>query len=129
MPQTKIYGVSEYLNPIKSQLSIIIHSCFVDALQYPSDKRFHRFFPMEKSDLIFPSDKSQSYLIIEISMFEGRSIEAKKNLIRLLIKRISEKFRISHNDIEITIFETPKHNWGVRGVTGDELDLGYKVDI
>ena len=121
MPQTKIYGVSEYLNPIKSQLSIVIHSCFVDVLQYPSEKRFHRFFPMDKSNFIFPSDKSQSYLIIEISMFEGRSVEAKKNLIRLLLKRISERFRISHNDIEITIFETPKHNWGVRGVTGDEL--------
>lgn len=101
----------------------------MDALQYPTQKRFHRFFPMDKSDFIFPPDRSQSYLIIEISMFEGRSIEAKKNLIRLLIKRISEKFSISLNDIEITIFETPKHNWGVRGVPGDELDLGYKMDV
>ena len=121
MPQTKIYGIDKYLNPIKNQLSLVIHSCFVDVLQYPSEKRFHRFFPMDKSDFIFPSDKSQSYLVIEISMFEGRSIELKKNLIRLLIKRISEKFRISSNDIEITIFETPKCNWGVRGVPGDEL--------
>ncbi|BAY80846.1 4-oxalocrotonate tautomerase [Calothrix parasitica NIES-267] len=121
MPQTKIYGIDKYLNPIKNQLSPIIHSCFVDVLQYPTEKRFHRFFPMDKSDFLFPSDKSQSYLIIEISMFEGRSVEVKKNLIRLLIKRISEKFRISSNDIEITIFETPKCNWGVRGVTGDEL--------
>ncbi|MEM7716341.1 MAG: tautomerase family protein [Cyanobacteria bacterium P01_A01_bin.68] len=121
MPQTKIYGIDKYLNPIKNQLSLVIHSCFVDVLQYPSEKRFHRFFPMDKLDFIFPSDKSQSYLVIEISMFEGRSIELKKNLIRLLIKRISEKFRISSNDIEITIFETPKCNWGVRGVPGDEL--------
>ncbi|MDY6899414.1 MAG: tautomerase family protein [Cyanobacteriota bacterium] len=121
MPQTKIYGVDKYLNPIKNQLSIVIHSCFVDALQYPPEKRFHRFFPMDKSDFIFPSDKSQSYLIIEISMFEGRSVDVKKNLIRLLIKRISEKFNISRNDLEITIFETPRHNWGVQGVTGDEL--------
>ncbi len=66
---------------------------------------------------------------MKLVCLKGRSIEAKKNLIRLLIKRISERFRISHNDIEITIFETPKHNWGVRGVPGDELDLGYKVDI
>ena len=121
MPQTKIYGIAQYLNPIKNQLSLVIHSCFIDALQYPAEKRFHRFFPMETSDFIFPTDKSQSYIIVEISMFEGRSVEAKKNLIRLLIKRISERFRISQNDIEITIFETPKHNWGVRGVPGDEL--------
>lgn len=124
MPQTKIYGVSEYLKPIQNQLSTVIHSCFVDALQYSPEKRFHRFFPMDRSEFIFPSDKSQSYLIIEISMFEGRSVEVKKNLIRLLIKRISEGFNISFNDIEIIIFETPRHNWGVRGVTGDELDLG-----
>ncbi len=129
MPQTKIYGVDKYLNPIKNQLSVVIHSCFVDVLQYPLEKRFHRFFPMEQSDFIFPPDKSQSYLIIEISMFEGRSIAAKKNLIRLMIQRISESFMISQNDIEITIFETPKSNWGVRGVIGDELHLSYKVDI
>ena len=129
MPQTKVYGIQEYLSPIKSELSIVIHSCFVDVLQYPPEKRFHRFFLMDKSDFIFPSDKSQSYLIMEISMFEGRSVDVKKNLIRLLIKRISEKFNLSSNDIEITIFETPRHNWGVRGVPGDELDLNYQVDI
>ena len=129
MPQTKIYGVDNYLNPIKSQLSLVIHSCFVDVLQYHPDKRFHRFFPIDKSDFIFPFDKSQNYLIIEISMFEGRSVDVKKKLIRLLIKRISERFNIPNHDIEITIFETPKYNWGVRGVPGDELDLDYKVDI
>ncbi|MBV6623666.1 MAG: tautomerase family protein [Rivularia sp. (in: Bacteria)] len=123
MPQTKIFGIQEYLNPIKNQLSVVIHSCFVDVLQYPPDKRFHRFFAMDKSDFIFPPDKSQSYLIIEISMFEGRSVEVKKNLIRLLLKRINEKFRISYNDIEITIFETPRYNWGLKGVCGDELDV------
>ncbi len=64
----------------------------MDALQYPTQKRFHRFFPMDKSDFIFPPDRSQSYLIIEISMFEGRSVEAKKNLIRLLIKRINDSY-------------------------------------
>ncbi|MEO1428643.1 MAG: tautomerase family protein [Cyanobacteria bacterium J06633_8] len=122
MPQTKIFGIREYLNPIQNHLSLVIHSCFVDALQFSPDKRFHRFFAMDKSDFIFPAGKSQSYLIIEISMFEGRSVEVKKNLIGLLFKRINEKFRIAYNDIEIIIFEIPKHNWGLKGITGDELD-------
>ncbi|MEM7554903.1 MAG: tautomerase family protein [Cyanobacteria bacterium P01_A01_bin.84] len=129
MPQTKIFGLANTLNPIKKELSEVIHSCFVQALQYPPEKRFHRFFPMGESDFFFPSDRSNQYLIIEISMFEGRSVEAKKNLIDLLIKSIQKKFDISDNDIEITIFETPKYNWGIRGVAGDELKLSYKVDI
>ena len=33
------------------------------------------------------------------------------------------------NDIEITVFETPKHCWGIRGKTGDELALSYKVEV
>lgn len=36
---------------------------------------------------------------------------------------------ISPQDVEVTIFETPKHNWGIRGLPGDELALNYKVNI
>jgi hypothetical protein len=35
----------------------------------------------------------------------------------------------SQQDLEITIFETPKHNWGFRGLPGDEHELNYKVDV
>jgi hypothetical protein len=28
-----------------------------------------------------------------------------------------------------TIFETPKHNWGFRGLPGDEHQLNYKIEV
>jgi len=127
--QIKIYGVKGRLNPIKETLSNIIHSCMVDALEYPLDKKFHRFFPMDKEDFYFASERTESYTIIEISMFEGRTIQAKKQLVKLLFERINNKLNISPQDVEITIFETPKHNWGIRGLAGDELALNYKVNI
>jgi hypothetical protein len=68
----------------------------------PPDKRFHRFFPLEKADFTFPAGRSDDYTIIEISMFEGRSIEAKKHLMALLFERIGSQLQISMNDIEIT---------------------------
>ena len=129
MAQIKIYGVGSQLNPLKAQLSDVIHSCIVDALQYPADKRAHRFFPLEASDFYFPAGRTQRYTIIEISMFEGRSVQAKKNLYRLLYERIEAKFGITAQDIEVTITETPKHNWGIRGLPGDEVGLNYKVDV
>ncbi|AUS87587.1 tautomerase family protein [Lysinibacillus sp. YS11] len=129
MGQIKIYGVKGRLNPIKETLSNIIHSCMVDALEYPLDKKFHRFFPMDKEDFYFASERTESYTIIEISMFEGRTIQAKKQLVKLLFERINNKLNISPQDVEITIFETPKHNWGIRGLPGDELALNYKVNI
>lgn len=129
MGQIKIYGIKERLTPIKETLSDVIHSCLIDAFEYPHNKKFHRFFPMEQENLYFESNRTMAYTIIEISIFEGRSVEAKKRLINLLIARIDNKLKISPQDIEITIFETPKHNWGIRGLPGDELALHYKVNI
>jgi hypothetical protein len=45
--QIKIYVVKEHLNLIKVKLSDVIHSCVVDALSFPQDKRAHRFFPLQ----------------------------------------------------------------------------------
>ena len=131
MAQIKIYGIAEQLNPVKARLSDAIHACVVEALRFPTDKRAHRFFPMERSDFYIPSGQGRTdrYTIIEISMFEGRSIEAKKQLIRLLFERIDSEVGISAQDVEVTITETPMHNWGFRGLPGDEITLTYKVDV
>ena len=129
MAQIKIYGVDSQLNPIKAKLSDVIHSCVIDALQYPKDKRAHRFFSLDASDFYFPVGRTERYTIIEISMFDGRSIQAKKHLLRLLMERIHEQLGIALQDIEVTITETPKHNWGIRGLPGDEVGLNYKIDV
>ena len=61
--------------------------------------------------------------------FKGRSVEAKKALIRALYKNIGRACGIEANDVEITISETPKENWGIRGMPGEELALNYKVNV
>ena len=129
MSQIKVYGLKENLNPIKAELSDVIHSCVVDALHFPEDKRAHRFFPLDPSDFYYPSGRTIKYTIIEISMFEGRSVEAKKHLIRLLFERVHQRLNILPQDLEITITETPKHNWGFRGIPGDEIELNYRVEV
>lgn len=129
MSQIKIYGLRENLGPIKAELSDVIHSCVVDALHFPPDKRAHRFFPLDPADFYYPSGRTTKYTIIEISMFEGRSVEAKKHLIRILFERVQQYLNILPQDLEITITETPKHNWGFRGMLGDEIELNYKVEV
>ena len=129
MAQVKIYGMREHLDPVKKELSDAIHSCVVEALQFPPDKRAHRFFPLAQEDFYFPASASPRYTIIEISMFEGRAIDTRKSLIRLLFSRIGERCDRKPNEIEVTITETPRHNWGFRGLPGDEVGLPYKVNV
>jgi phenylpyruvate tautomerase PptA (4-oxalocrotonate tautomerase family) len=111
------------------KVSDIIHSCVMEALQYPAAKRAHRFFPLEEGEFFYPAGRSPRYTIVEFSMFEGRSVEAKKKLIRLLFARFETELGVAPDDLEITIFETPRHNWGFRGLPGDEHELDYKVEV
>lgn len=129
MSQVKIFGLRSSLATVMHEVSDVIHSCVVDALEYPQDKRAHRFFPLEREEFYYPPGRTERYTIIEFSMFEGRSVEAKKNLIRLLFERFESVLGIGPNDMEITIFESPRHNWGFRGLPGDEHSLNYKVNV
>ena len=129
MAQVKIYGRREHLDAVKRALSDVIHSCLVDALALPAEKRFQRFFGLAADDFVFPNDRTERYTIVEIGMFEGRSVEAKKRLVRLLFERIEARLGITPQDVEITISEAPRHNWGIRGGPGDELALTYRADV
>ncbi len=129
MSQVKIYGLRSNLDPIKRQLSDVIHACVVEALQSPVDKRAHRFFPLEREDFFYPEGRSEAYTILELTMISGRTVETKKKLIRLLFDRIREQVGIAKQDLEICIQEAPAHDWGFRGMHGDEIKLNYRVEV
>ncbi|ORT50164.1 hypothetical protein ST37_09630 [Vibrio sp. qd031] len=125
-----IYGIKENLNPIKARLSDSIHKSMKSVLGMPEDKRVHRFIPLDKENFYYPSGRSDAYLVIEINMMEGRQIETKKALIKSLFSNIESDLGIKPIDVEITIKEQPKHCWGFRGITGDEVaDLKYQVNV
>jgi len=129
MGQIKIYGLKEHLTPIRNEVSDTLHSCVVDAFRYPENKRAHRFFYLDPEDFFYPEGRSNQYTIIDISLFEGRTVISKKHLYQLIFERFEKEFNISPNDIEITLTETPLYNWGIRGKPADELILNYKISV
>ena len=129
MSQVKIFGVREKLLPIRGKLSSVIHSCVMDALGMPEDKKAHRFIHLDKDDFVMPGGRSDAYTILEISMIEGRTVETKKKLIGMLFDRIQAEIGITHMDLEICIYESPACNWGFRGMHGDEIALNYKIKV
>jgi len=113
----------------RAALSDAIHGAVMAALDYPADKRFHRFVALDDEDFIHPDDRGDDYTIIEISMFEGRSEAAKRALITELFERVEREAGVPPHSLEITITETPKVNWGIRGQNAADLELNYKVDV
>jgi hypothetical protein len=46
-----------------------------------------------------------------------------------LIDHVRTKTGIEPHSLEITITETPKVTWGIRGQNAADLALGYRVEV
>jgi 4-oxalocrotonate tautomerase family enzyme len=129
MAQIVVYGRRESFDQRRSALSEAIHAAVMSALEYPPEKKFQRFIALDEPDFIYPADRGADYTIIEISMFEGRTDGAKRALIAELFTRVEALAGISPHSLEITITETPKVNWGIRGQNAADLTLNYRVEV
>lgn len=130
MPQAKVYGIREHLVPIRAIVSDAINESISSAFKFPADRRLQRFFPMDREDFIFPAhERSERYIIIEIETFEGRSSDTKREVVRQITQRINSGTGIEPRDIDVIITEQPRHNWGLMGQPGDEIQLTYNVKV
>ncbi|MEM7025401.1 MAG: tautomerase family protein, partial [Pseudomonadota bacterium] len=128
MAQVKIYARRHHLERSRGALSDTIHGVFRETLGLPEDKRFHRFIALDAADFVHPADRGDGYTILEIVMFEGRTDATKRACLRRLMEDVPAATGIPVNDLEVVILESPKANWGIRGMVGDELALSYKVE-
>ncbi|MEU2198937.1 tautomerase family protein [Isoptericola sp. NPDC019482] len=127
MVQVKIYGNRRVWGQRRGEVSDALHAALVGAWQIPEDKRFHRFLLLDDGDLVAP--RSDDYLMIEIVAFTGRTREAKRELIRRVYEDVAPSLGVATDDVELVVIESPAESWGIRGRSGDELTLSYKVDV
>ena len=100
-----VYGIKEQLNPIKSNLSTVIHQCMQDVLGLPEEKRAHRFIALEREDFYYPGGRTDAYTVIEINMMP----DAKRKLTNNSLKHCSNKLRASFPSHQL-ILKSPLKN-------------------
>ena len=129
MPLVKVEILKGKNIEYKKKLLDGIHQALVDALKIPDNDRRQRLYELENINFE-KTGRSDDYTIIEITMFKGRSTEAKKMLFTEIVQNITTALNISSNDITIVINEPPLENWGIRGgLPANEVDLGFSVNI
>lgn len=76
-----------------------------------------------------PPNSSGRYLIIEIKMFTGRTLETKRKLYRELFSLV-KAIGVTSSNLNVIIEDIDKENWGIRGgQPASEVDLGFKTNI
>jgi len=106
-----------------------LHAAMVEALKIPERDKQIRFVEYRPEHFAVPPGATENYTLVELSMFPGRSLEAKRHLYQRIVKRFGE-IGIKPKDIFIVLNEVPRENWGIRGgVPASEVDLGFKVNV
>ena len=100
-----------------------------EALKVPEHDRQIRYVEHNPEHFAIPPGKSDNYTVVEISLFPGRSLDAKRALYQAIVNRF-EPLGIPRDEVFIFLNEQPLDNWGFRGgVPASELDLGFKLGV
>ncbi|MFG2003400.1 tautomerase family protein [Spirillospora sp. NPDC048911] len=65
----------------------------------------------------------------QVRIYGRRDVWVERELIRAFYERLCPVLGLDPDDLELTIVEMPKVNWGIRGVPADELTLSYPVTL
>jgi phenylpyruvate tautomerase PptA (4-oxalocrotonate tautomerase family) len=104
-----------------------VMNAVVYSLQLPDDDRNVRILEYEPDYFIM---KPPYEMLIEITMFEGRTKVTKKKLYQTIVENLAQKGLMDKSKVFIILNEQPLKNWGVRGgVPADEITLDFKVEI
>jgi 4-oxalocrotonate tautomerase family enzyme len=105
----------------------LVMDAIVDSLKLPPPDRNIRV--LEYKPGLFQMKKPYE-ILINITMFEGRTKETKKVLYQAIVNTLYENLNIDKLTIFIVINESPRENWGVRGgIPSDEIKLDFEVKI
>jgi phenylpyruvate tautomerase PptA (4-oxalocrotonate tautomerase family) len=100
-----------------------------EALKVPERDRQIRYVEHKPEHFAVPPGKTDNYTLVEILMFPGRSVEAKRALYQSIVRRFGE-LGIAPSDILIVLQEAPLENWGIRGgILASEIDLGFNLGV
>ncbi len=100
-----------------------------EALKVPEGDRQIRYIEHKPEHYAVPPSKSENYTFVEILLFPGRSMDAKRALYKSIVRRFGE-LGITPADVFIVVHEPPLENWGIRGgVPASEVDLGFSLKV
>lgn len=130
MPLVKVEIFAGKPKEYKAKLLDTIHLALVESFKIPDDDRIQRLYELDKDNFEIIQGRTDKFTLIELTIFKGRSVEAKRNLYSNIVNKLNETLDIDGSDILIVLNEIPFENWGIRGgQMAADIDLGFKVEV
>ncbi|MFB9952884.1 tautomerase family protein [Rhizobium puerariae] len=128
MPSTRIETRDGWIGGRRRELIEAVQRALIAGLLIPDDDRCIFLQEFNDDAMIAPPNKGPRYTVIEIKLFSGRSVEAKRRLYQAIVEELSA-FDVPASDIKTVLIESDPVNWGLHGKPASEIDLGFKIDV
>ena len=128
MPNTTIETRAGWITDASAVIEAV-QSALRQALQLPEWDRTLRLIEHAPDHFAVPPGRGPRFTLIEVTMFSGRSLAAKRALYQAIVRNLGA-LGVPPDDIKITLIEVPAENWGIRGgQPASEIDLGFKIQV
>jgi phenylpyruvate tautomerase PptA (4-oxalocrotonate tautomerase family) len=129
MPLIRVEIREGWSSAEKARLLDAIHAATVEALRIPDEDRTQILTEHPAGAFEFPPGKGDRFTLIQVTMFAGRSLDAKRRLYQAVVGNLG-RLGVPPSDVLIVLHEVALENWGVRGGTpASDVDLGFEVDV
>lgn len=116
MPLVRVDMIAGKSSEYKKTVLDCIHSGLVEAIDIQDWDRFQRIVEIPREDFETAPEKTDDFMIIELTLFPGRTKEQKGDAIKIITSKLKDKLGIAPTDVFIVINEPPLENWGMGGV-------------
>ncbi|MEW6531042.1 MAG: tautomerase family protein [Thermodesulfobacteriota bacterium] len=129
MPLARIELIKGWSRAEKNSIIEAVDAAMVEALKIPKHNRVIRLFEHDREDFQTRPEVSDKCALVEITLFPGRSLDAKKKLYQLIVGKL-EVVGVPRLESRVILYEPPMENWGIRGgFPACEVDLGFEVAV
>ncbi len=94
----------------------IVYRSMIDTINVPSKDNFQVITEHDGSSLVYDSSyldiqRTDGIIVIQITLNEGRTVEAKKAFFKTVAERLSSELGVRKEDVLINLVEVKKENW------------------
>jgi Tautomerase enzyme len=129
MPDILVEVKGGWIGGRKQDLLLAIHGALIESIKTDPEDKVIRLVEHSPENFIIPTHAGKKFTRIEITMFIGRSIEAKRMIYKAMVRTLLP-FGIPAKDIKIVLIEVPLENVGIRGgQAASDVQLSYEVRV
>jgi phenylpyruvate tautomerase PptA (4-oxalocrotonate tautomerase family) len=116
MPLVRISLLNGKSAQFGKQVGEIVYQAMRTAITIPEHDHFQVITEHDSSSLIYDPayldiERTDGFLVIQITLNEGRTLEAKKALYQEIAQRLHTALDVRIEDVFISLVEVKKENW------------------